>query len=185
MKLFCANGCEINGKPYYKTREFNRAPDETSCPECGARLETGMEQRAKKKGGGSLNGGGGGGISPASDAQREKVRGALSIISGKGPCDPAHIWDRRLGGCDDPLCVVPLTRFEHRDYEENRLDILPALIAGGYFAELGHVVTVHEVSPMRLLERTTGETYVTAAAADEALQQLQGRVAELEAGVRA
>lgn len=183
MKLFCANGCVIDGKPYFKTRKFERAADEKHCPECGGFLETGMQQRAKKNGG-SLSGGGGG-ISPASDPQREKVRGALSIISGKGPCDPAHIWDRRLGGCDDPLCVVPLTRFEHREYEENRLDILPALIAGNYWAELGHVVEVHEVSPKRLLERTTGQTYITAVAADEVMEQLQARVVELEAGVRA
>lgn len=44
-------------------------------------------------------------ISAASPAQREKVRDAVSIISGQGPCDPAHIVSRAKGGCNDPLCV--------------------------------------------------------------------------------
>lgn len=50
MKLCCQNGCTIDGKPYYKTREFERQPDETHCPECGdGRLLTGMERNARKK----------------------------------------------------------------------------------------------------------------------------------------
>jgi hypothetical protein len=124
-------------------------------------------------------------ISPASEAQRSKVRGDVSIISAKGPCDPAHLWDRRLGGCDDPLCVGPLTRFEHRDFEEKRLDILPALIAGGYFAEMAHVVEAHQVSPKRLLERLTGEEYLPAADFARELELAKARIVELEAGVRA
>jgi hypothetical protein len=44
VKLYCENGC----KPY-RTRDFNRAPDETHCPTCGGRLSTGMERNAKKK----------------------------------------------------------------------------------------------------------------------------------------
>jgi hypothetical protein len=43
MKLHCPKGC-----PDYKTREFNRAPDETHCT-CGSRLETGMERNARKR----------------------------------------------------------------------------------------------------------------------------------------
>lgn len=123
-------------------------------------------------------------ISPASEAQRSKVRGAVSIISAKGPCDPAHLWDRRLGGCDDPLCVVPLTRLEHRDFEEKRLDILPALIAGGYFAEMAHVIVAHEVSPKRLLERLTGlDDYRSLVDFAVELDARDGRIAELEAAI--
>jgi hypothetical protein len=122
-------------------------------------------------------------ISEASDAQRAKVRGELSIISAKGPCDPAHLWDRRLGGCDDELCVVPLTRREHRDFEEKRLDILSALIAGGYFAELGHVLAVHRPSPTVLVERLTGEPYGPTAGLVRELEAAQGRIAELEAHI--
>jgi hypothetical protein len=119
-------------------------------------------------------------ISEASPAQREKVAGALSIISATGPCDPAHLWDRRLSGCDDPLCVVPLTRLEHRDFEEKRLDVLPALIAGGYFAEIAHVIVDHHVSPTVLVERLTGEPYGATAGLVREIEVLTGRVAELE-----
>lgn len=47
MKLYCANGCT----PPYKTRSFQRDPDEVICPNpgCGGRLETGMERNAKAK----------------------------------------------------------------------------------------------------------------------------------------
>lgn len=120
-------------------------------------------------------------ISPASDAQREKVRGAISIISAEGPCHPAHILDRRYGGCDDPLCVIPLTPFEHRDYEENRLDVLPALIAGGYYAELAHVIGAHEIGPLRLVELTTGVTHIPESEVD----RLRSRVVELEGHIHA
>lgn len=172
MRLYCSNGCT----PAYKTREFHRQPDETHCPNegCGGRLETGMQRKAKQRGRG---GPASAAISPASEAQRAKVKDQLSIISAKAPCDPMHIWDRRLGGCDDALCVVPATRFEHRDYEEKRLDILPALIAGGYFAEMAHVVEVHEVSPTRLVERLTGQTYGP-------VDYLTERILELETGAQ-
>jgi len=54
MKLYCSENEDHNtSKEIYKTREFNRAPDETHCtkPGCGARLETGMERNARKKAG--------------------------------------------------------------------------------------------------------------------------------------
>jgi hypothetical protein len=119
-------------------------------------------------------------ISPASPEQRAKVRGALSIISAEGPCHPAHILDRRYGGCDSADCVIPLTPREHRDYEENRLDILGALIAGGFWVELGHVITEHEVGPLRLVELTTGEEHHP----QRVLDLKQARIVELEAAVR-
>src|SRR5690606_13786416 len=79
-------------------------------------------------------------VSPASPEQRQKVKGARAIVSGKTPCDPAHIVSRSLGGCDDPLCVAPLTREEHRAYDRGELDLLPHLIAHGYVAELQHAL---------------------------------------------
>jgi hypothetical protein len=122
----------------------------------------------------------------AAPAQRAKVKDAISIISGEGPCDPVHIWDRRLGGCDDPLCVFPATRFEHREYEEKRLDILPALVAGGYFAEMAHVIEAHDVSPKRLLERLTGrDDYRPISDFSHELEALQGRIVELESRIAA
>ena len=79
-------------------------------------------------------------ISPASAEQRSKTREAVSIVSGEYGCDPAHIWPRGLGGCDDPLCVVPLTRAEHAAYDLGELDLLPYLLAHGLVAELQHAL---------------------------------------------
>ena len=63
----------------------------------------------------------------ASKAQRQKVRFSLCVFCGRGPgCDPAHVIDRSLGGCDDPLCVVPACRDCHRAYDQGQLDALPA-----------------------------------------------------------
>jgi hypothetical protein len=124
-------------------------------------------------------------IAECSREQREKVAGALSIISGVGPVDPVHLWDKRLGGCDSADCVVPLTRREHREYEEKELDILGALVAGGYFAELGHVITEHRVSPTVLVERLTGEPYAATSPLIRELDEAKGRIAELEAHVHA
>lgn len=70
--------------------------------------------------------------------------------------DPAHLWDRSRGGCDHPLCVVPLCRACHRLFDDHALDILPPLLDGDFFAQMGHVIEVHEVSPLSLLERVTG-----------------------------
>lgn len=64
-------------------------------------------------------------ISPASPEQRDKVRDRACIVCAQGPCDPAHVIPRSLGGCNDPLCVVPLCRPCHRAYDEGFLDLLP------------------------------------------------------------
>ena len=69
------------------------------------------------------------GVSPASSAQREKVREEWCVACGRflGECDPAHLIDRSLltEGQDDPRAVVALCRTDHRDYDEGRLDLLP------------------------------------------------------------
>lgn len=96
------------------------------------------------------------GISPASPAQRAKVREARSIVSLQQGCDPAHLWPRGRGGCDDPLCVVPLTRAEHEAFDRGQLDILADLIAAGCWAEMAHMVQVHHVDPLSMLHRLTG-----------------------------
>jgi hypothetical protein len=79
-------------------------------------------------------------VSPASSGQRAKIRGAVSIVSGEHGTEPAHVFPRGLGGCDDPLCVVPLTRGEHREYDLGELDLLPFLIAHGLVDELAHAL---------------------------------------------
>lgn len=100
------------------------------------------------------------GVSPASPAQRAKVKDAVSLMSARGPCDPTHVWDRSLGGCDHPDCVIPLTRAEHRLYDDHKLDILAAMVAGGYVAELQHALGHVDGSLTRLLTRVTGERWI-------------------------
>lgn len=98
-------------------------------------------------------------VRPASARQRVKVLEHTSIVSATGPCDPAHLWPRGLGGCDDPLCVVPLTRAEHRAFDEGRLDLLPYLIAGGRWAEIAHMIDAHHADPVSVLQRLTGQRW--------------------------
>ena len=95
-------------------------------------------------------------VSPASPAQRAKVKGAVSIVSGQGPCDPAHICGRGIGGCDDPLCVVPLTREEHRRFDRGELDLEPYLI-GRCIPELQHALEHTNGSLTRLLRIVSGD----------------------------
>ncbi len=103
-------------------------------------------------------------ISPASTAQRAKR--TASIVSGETRgLDPAHICPRSLGGCDHPDCVVPLTRAEHRAFDEadprtgKRLDLLPYLVAHGCHAELAHALEHYRCDLPALLERVTGEAW--------------------------
>lgn len=95
----------------------------------------------------------------ASPAQREKVRDQGSIVSGQGPCDPAHLWPRGMGGCDDALCVVPLTRWEHRAFDAGDLDILPELIARRMIPEIQHALEHTNGDMLALLHRLTGDRY--------------------------
>jgi hypothetical protein len=47
----------------------------------------------------------------ATDSQRLAVAGRPCIVCGATTgVDPAHLIPRSLGGCGDPLCVVPLCR---------------------------------------------------------------------------
>lgn len=99
-------------------------------------------------------------ISPAHQSQRDKVRGESSIVSGQQPCDPAHITSRAHGGCDSPLCVIPLTREEHRLFDLGKLDVLGDMVARGMWAELAHAIEAHHVDPIALVNRLTGDRYV-------------------------
>jgi HNH endonuclease len=66
-------------------------------------------------------------FSPASRAQRDKVRAPACLVCGARLVDPAHLVPRSLGGCDDPDCVLPLCRSHHRMYDRGELDLLAAL----------------------------------------------------------
>ena len=65
----------------------------------------------------------------ATDSQRLAVAGRACIVCGASHgVDPAHLIPRSLGGCGDPLCVVPLCRRPcHRAYDSGELDLLPYL----------------------------------------------------------
>lgn len=96
-------------------------------------------------------------ISPASPAQRAKVKGELCVHCKHLACDPMHLCPRGRGGCDDPLCVVPGCRHCHRRFDAGKLDLLPDLV-GRFKAEIAHA-QLH-MDPISLLERLTGCTVV-------------------------
>jgi hypothetical protein len=77
----------------------------------------------------------------ATNAQRAAVAGRPCIVCGTGHgVDPAHLIPRSLGGCGDPLCVVPLCRRPcHRAYDSGELDLLPHL-EPAWRPQLAHAV---------------------------------------------
>lgn len=98
-------------------------------------------------------------ISPASPEQRAKIRGlGKSIVSGATTeLQPAHLAARGRGGCDSPLCTVPLTAAEHRLFDDGNLDILPCLMRDGLYAgELAHALEHYDGNIPALLQRLTG-----------------------------
>ena len=95
-------------------------------------------------------------------AQRDKVKLLPCAYCGRDGddlyvlIDPAHLWPRGKGGCDDPLCVVPLCREHHQAFDLGSLELLPSLVSRGYFPEMAHAIT-HGVSPTELVRRLTTE----------------------------
>ncbi len=64
----------------------------------------------------------------ATDAQRAAVAGRSCIVCGTDRrIDPEHLIPRSMGGCGDPLCVIPACRVHHRAYDRGELDLLPFL----------------------------------------------------------
>jgi hypothetical protein len=75
----------------------------------------------------------------ASPAQRQAVKDSECAYCGKPGVDPAHIVDRSLGGCDEPLCVLGLCRHCHRRYDEGELNLL-SLVRNYYPRQWEHAV---------------------------------------------
>jgi len=77
----------------------------------------------------------------ASDRQRAAVAGRPCIVCGaEHGVDPAHLIPRSLGGCGEPLCVVPLCRLPcHRAYDRGELDLL-LYLEPAWRAQLAHAV---------------------------------------------
>jgi hypothetical protein len=97
------------------------------------------------------------GFTPASPAQRAKVKGRACIVCSDWPCHPAHVIDRSIGGTDDPRDVVPLCPQCHRSYDDGELSILEFL-EPHWRDELARAVEL--VGLLRALQRCTGERYV-------------------------
>lgn len=97
-------------------------------------------------------------FTPASPAQRSKVQEEGCRVSGEqgGHVHPAHVTDRALGGCDDPLCVAGLRADLHRRYDMGDFDLLPFLS----MAEQAHAVGHRGI--LRALQETTGERWAPA-----------------------
>ena len=92
----------------------------------------------------------------ATDAQRAAVAGRSCIVCGTDRrIDPAHLIPRSMGGCGDPLCVIPACRVHHRAYDRGELDLLPYLEPGWraqVAQRVGHVgliAALRRISGMR------------------------------------
>ncbi len=94
----------------------------------------------------------------ASPEQRAKVKGEPCVFCCRiGPCDPAHVVPRSMGGCDSAECVVALCRQCHRSYDSGGLDLLPAL-EPRLRAEIAHAVM--HVGLVGLYRRVTNDRMV-------------------------
>lgn len=100
------------------------------------------------------------GISPASPAQRSKA--AFCIVRNldrfEATIDPAHLWPRGSGGCDDPLCVVGLERSIHRAFDDGEFELLPYLVER-HVPELCHALEHADGNVVALLQRLTGKRW--------------------------
>jgi len=96
------------------------------------------------------------GFTPASPDQRAKVQtqGCRVTAEHGGHVHPAHVTDRALGGCDDPLCVVGLRADLHRLYDMGEFDLLPHLT----LEEQAHAASHSGL--LGALQQTTGQRYV-------------------------
>lgn len=141
----------------------------------------------------TLNPGRGFAVAPA---QRKKVKGLVCVGCGREvepedpnwTIDPAHLLPRGVGGCDSDLCVIPLCRHlfhpelgYHRAYDAGNLDIHGKLVEHGYFKEMAHAIEAHQLSPLTLAQRLTGDLFVSKRELDVA----KARIAELEGKVAA
>jgi hypothetical protein len=166
MKYVCPHGCEVevgmsdrghpgrckkHGEVFRYSRDLTRGTPIN-------RVSEGREGEVRWRGSTLKRGAG----FSASKAQQEKVRGLPCVACDADPyegatIDPAHLWPRRMGGCEDPLCVVPLCRRCHELFEVGALDLLSRLVDRKYFAEMAHPIKCHEISPSTLLRELTGQ----------------------------
>lgn len=123
------------------------------CPDCGGTGDKTAKRREEAR---PIK------TTPASKPQRAQVsgqacRGCGKVATQYRTIDPAHVTPRAVGGCDDPLCCVPLCRTAkggcHRDYDDGKLDLLPKLAHDEQAHAAGHL------GLLGALHRTTGDRY--------------------------
>ena len=91
----------------------------------------------------------------ADERQRAAVAARRCVVCGTDRrIDPAHLIPRSVGGCGDPLCVVPACRRHHRAYDRGELDLLPYL-EPAWRAQLAHAVG--HVGLIAALRQITGK----------------------------
>lgn len=97
-------------------------------------------------------------VSPATPAQRERVKDRGCLVCGDRPVDPTHLIDRSLCPAvgDDPRIVIPLCRAHHREYDEGNLSVLEHL-EPTHREELGFAVWAFGL--ISTLERTTNQRW--------------------------
>lgn len=95
----------------------------------------------------------------ASSKQRARVKEEPCVHCGRLGVDPAHLLPRSRGGCDDPLCVVPLCRKCHEAFDRHELDLLSFLLSAGCFDEIAHIISAHRLSPLSVLEHLTASQW--------------------------
>jgi hypothetical protein len=168
--------CEEHGNRFQTAAELkprDRAPLAKVSQERQAEEDAGTRPRRRNS---TLNPGRGFSVAKP---QRAKLKGLVCVGCGRDveddpnwTLDPAHLWPRRFGGCGHKLCVVPLCRHLyitdqgcHLLYDAGKLDIHGKLVDRGYFKEMAHAIEAHEVSPLTLVNRLTGEEHVPKRAA--------------------
>ena len=148
MKLHCPNGCKD-----YKTREFDRQPDEIFCPEpgCGARLETGMKRNARKRA--SRNNGR---LRYQSDAESRAAEEFHQIVASLGCWAKENREGHICAGRVEAHHVIEAQwwRREFRDLPEAKLialvydPVIAAPLCGGFHAAVTakrEVIHFHEL----------------------------------------
>ena len=124
---------------------MKRAPLRRSAPLHGGVQpvrRTPLSRRTPLRSGASTRGAKAGSRSPlaASEAQREKIVGRWCVVCQQTRgITPTHLTPRALGGCDHPLCAVPMCWLHHRAYDTGRLELLPHL-EPRWRAEVAHAV---------------------------------------------
>lgn len=186
--------CEKHGNRFQTEREL-KPKERTPLRPVGEKRQAEYDSGKRRNTGSTLKAGRGFGVAPA---QRKKMKRLTCLgcgrevdpdIPGEWTIDPAHLVPRGGGGCEDPLCVIPLCRHRHiptegchpifdGKVEGKSVDLHPRLARGGWEKELAHAMG-HGYSPLELLCRVTGEAWVPQRQFDAE----KARVGELEAGI--